>query len=279
MTTLMHRWQGAIERRGDPDSRPRLLTAEPGERERPEARRRQLGYLIAVGLPIAVAVMLIPLREDHAGTAAVVMVVPVVIAASIGATGPAIVAALVAGLAYDVFLTEPYQHIAIDDADDIAAAVTLVVVGLVVGVLASRNVHLAARSVRRRAELRHLISFSRSSAAGVPIDELEAEACRHIADLLNTTDCRWVPAPPRVDVPVLLADGNVMGPVSLLRTDRAKLPREVVLPARAGSTDVGHFVIVSSDDQVASFEERMTAATIASLFAAAAVRPARVSTN
>jgi len=279
MTTLVHRWHGAMERRADPDSRPRLLTAEPGERERPEAGRRQLGYLIAIGLPIAVALTLIPLREDHAGTAAVVMVVPVVIAASVGATGPAIVAALVAGLAYDVFLTEPYQHIAMNDADDIAAAITLVLVGLVVGVLASRNVHLAARSVRRRAELRHLIAFSRSSVAGRANDDLQAEACERIADLLNATHCRWVAAPPHAGVPLLLTDGNVMGPVASLGTDRAKLPTQVVLPAYAGSTIVGHFDIVSSKDRVTSFEERMTAAVIASLFAAAIVGPERVSAN
>jgi hypothetical protein len=243
---------------------------EPGERDVMPRSRLLLAYLVGLLLPLATAALLVPFREDHGRAMAIVLVVPVLVTASLGATGPAVVAALSAGLAYDVLLTRPYQQLAIDDPDDVVAAIVLVVVALVVGVSSSRLLRLRARSAARQTELHHLVGFADAVAREPSFDELAAEACGRIAALLGLQECRWSVGRLGGDRPVLLPDGNVMGYITALNPDRAKLPPEVELPAVAGTTAVGHFVLVSDGTCLTSYEERLTAATIATLFAAAA---------
>ena len=115
-------------------------------------------------LPVVTAIALIPVRVDHARVALLVLVLPVVLVALLGTTGPAIVAAACAVLAFDFFLAEPYYSFAIEDADEIVAAATLFVVALVVGVLNARLVRARIRDSARRDELRNLIAFARTVA-------------------------------------------------------------------------------------------------------------------
>jgi K+-sensing histidine kinase KdpD len=122
-----------------------------------------MAYVLAVVLPAATALLLIPFREEHGRTLAIMLVVPVIAIAAVGATGPAVVAAITAGVAYDVFLTAPYQQFVFDDPDDVVAMITLIAVGLFVGVLSSRVVMLAARDATRHIELDHLVAFSHAT--------------------------------------------------------------------------------------------------------------------
>ena len=97
--------------------------------------------------------------------------------------------------------------------------------------------------------------------------ELADEACRHIAGVLNLSDCRWSPGHQPSGEALLLPDGNIMGYLSELDPDQAKLPRHLELPALAGKAQIGRFILTSDGQHVTSYEERVTAATIASLFA------------
>ena len=243
-------------------------TEHPGERGVLPARRLALAYVLALVLPWLVAGALIPLRADHGRTMAIVLVVPVIVTALFGATGPAVVSAISAGVAYDVLLTRPYYRLVIRDSDDVVAAVVLVVVGLTVGVLSSRVVHLAARSAARESELEQLVGFANAVAASTPDEELEREACVRIAAVLGLRECIWAPGYRGRDRPVLMPDGTIMGYQSALNPDRAKLPAETELVAATGSHELGRFVLTAGDS-VTSYEERLTAATIASLYAAA----------
>lgn len=141
---------------GRPPSRRRDETRLPAERDRVPLSRRLLAYGLAVLLPTAVAAALIPFRVDHGRVAVLILVLPVVAVALVGATGPAVVAALTAAIAYDLFLVEPYYSLTIDDPDELAAAAALAIVGLVVGVLNTRLLRLTARDTTRGTELRHL---------------------------------------------------------------------------------------------------------------------------
>ena len=260
-----------------PSRLPRRSRAEidqPCGRSRLPWRRRAIADLLAIVLPAVVAAAMIPLRADHGRTTAIVLVVPVVAVAALGATGPAVVAALSAGLSYDVLLTEPYYRLAIDDSDDLAAAITLVVVGLIVGVLSSRLVRFTARAAARRTELQHLLDFVTASTGTLTESELADEACGHIAAVLNLADCRWSPGHHPSSGALLLPDGNVMGHLTDLDPDQAKLPRQLELPAVAGTIQIGRFVLTSDRQHVTSYEERLTAATIASLFATVISRAA-----
>jgi K+-sensing histidine kinase KdpD len=224
-------------------------------------------YGLAVALPVLFALLFLPFREDHGRTAAIVLVVPVVLVATMGATGPAIVAAVVAGLAYDLFLTEPYFTFVIDDPDEVVAMAALLAVGLIVGWLSSRIVRLGASARGRRNELAHLIEFSQAAATAIAPAALIQDAGRHVAAVLDLESCEWQPGPHHSDEPVLLPDGSMMGYLSDLGPDRAQLPRHSVVHAAAGDRRVGSFVLTARAGAVTSVEERRTAATIVQVLA------------
>ena len=229
-------------------------------------RRRVLAYVLALVLPTAVAIAMVPLRVDHGRVAVLALVLAVVVVALLGATGPAIVAAVTAVLAFDLFLAAPYYSFAIEDTDEIVAAATLLAVALVVGVLNARLVRMHARDSARRDELRHLIAFVREVASSTDNAELTDTACEHITAVLNLRRCIWHDEPDRPGRPILMPDGNIMGPVSDLNPDRAMLPATLGVPVSRHGVDLGWFELTPTDRHVASFEERVTAAAIAELY-------------
>ena len=148
---------------------------------------------------------MIPLRVDHGRMAVLVLVIPVLLVALLGGIGPAIVAAAAAVLAYDLFLVEPYYDVAISNSDEIVAAVTLLGVALIVGVLNARLVQLRARDAARLDELRHLVAFARvvtehvddsgSRRCGRRAHHLRAQSSNvHVAARQQRIDCADPPA-------------------------------------------------------------------------------------
>lgn len=247
-----------------PRERPEAI--HPGDRNAIPVIRTALAYLASLTIPAVVAALLIPLRTDHLAAAALVMVVPVVLIAAVGTTGPAVVAAASASLSFDLFLTEPYYRFVISDPDDIVAAITLGIVGLIVGVLSSRLAHLAARDVARRGELSHLITFIGEADEAGSVDELSVLVCGHLTDLLGLRRCEWLPHVQEAPGPVLLPSGTLMGRLTELNPDRAKLPHDVVLPVVIGGRQHGCFLMTPDEDRLTSIEERRTAATIGGIF-------------
>lgn len=258
--------------RRPPRTRPE--TAEPGERARLPTQRLLTAYALAILLPVCTAALLIPFREDHGRTTAIVLVVPVIVVAVLGATGPAIVAAVSAGLSYDVLLTRPYYHVVIDDTDDLTTTIILLLVALAVGLLSSRLVRTTARDVARRDELHHLLAFARAVTEPHTGTALTDEATRRIAAVLNLRACRWSPGYHGTTAPILLPTGQITGHITALEADRATLPPTLELPAITGTTELGRFILTATPHHTSSLEERFTAATIAALYATATPPPA-----
>lgn len=254
--------------RGAGRSRPETLT--PNERARIPARRLALAYALAVALPLASAAALIPLRASHGRALAIVLVIPVVVVAALGATGPALIAALSAGAGYAVLLTPPYYRFAFDKPDDRVATLILVAVGVAVGVLNSLLVGARTGNAARRSELEHLLRFASEVTGPRSPEQLTASACDHLSAVLHLSDCRWQPGPRSGESgPVLLPTGGIMGYLKDLNPDRAQLPQGLELPATSGGNEMGRFVLTPEPGQVVSYEERLTAATIATMYAAA----------
>ncbi|MFN0090404.1 MAG: DUF4118 domain-containing protein [Acidimicrobiales bacterium] len=259
-----------------PARRPRHRpeTFEPGERARLPHWRKVLAYVAAIALPIGICVASIPLRSDHGPTIAVVLLACVIIIAAFSAAGPAVTAATTAAAAYDFFLTQPHYSLAIHDNDEAVTTLTLLVVGLVAGVLASRGIRLQANATTRKAELDHLIDFASTAADAPPDEHLTAAACQHLTALLDLSDCTWKPGPAsQDDTPILLPSGDTMGYLRRLNPDRARLPSRLELPAIARGQRAGSFLIAPRGIRLTSHEERRTAAAIATLYAATQLDP------
>ena len=114
--------------------------------------RTVVNWVAAAAVPVAVTVALIPLRSDvpNATTALVLAVVVIVLAAT-GTRTTAIVAALSAGLAFDVYFTRPYDSLAIAHAEDVEITLLLLAVGVRCTSWPLRCTFLAPRSIVKSA--------------------------------------------------------------------------------------------------------------------------------
>src|SRR3954471_7536138 len=108
-------------------------------------------------LPILVAALLVPFREQLAGaTMVLVFVVIVVGVATTGDRIAAAIAAVVAAMSFDFFLTKPYTSMRITSAEDLETAVMLLIIGLLVGQLGSWGTRRRAEANRAREELHRM---------------------------------------------------------------------------------------------------------------------------
>jgi hypothetical protein len=250
-------------------SRHRPETLTPRERARHSSSRLLVAYGLALTLPTLTAAALIPMRASHGRALAIVLVIPVVVVGALGATGPAVVAALSAGVSYALLLTAPYYRFSVDKPDDQVATLILLAVAVVVGVLNSQLVGARTSDATRRSELENLLRFASEVTATGTRAALAASACKHLSAVLRLSDCRWCPGQAGAGGPVLLPTGGIMGYIKDLKSDRAQLPAGLELPVVSGGIEFGRFLLTPEPGQVVSFEERLTAATIATMFAAA----------
>src|SRR4051812_1421958 len=93
--------------------------------------------LAALG-PVVVALLLVPVRTElHNATLPLVLVLVVVLAGIIGGRRAGALAAIVATVSFDFFLTRPYLSMKIETSADLETALILLGVGLLVGTVAS----------------------------------------------------------------------------------------------------------------------------------------------
>jgi len=260
----------------DRPARIRSTMVTPAEDARIERLPQWARYGAAIVAPVAVALLLVPFRDDLQSAAAVILIVPVVVVALLGGTGPAVVAAITAGSAFGVLLTQPYGRFAIHNGADVVATVVLLLVGLVVGVTAVRENRYANRAELRRDELERVLAFAELSAARTEPDELIDSARSHLVALLQLRSCEWRDSDRSSDRPLLLDDGQIMGYVQALPADRSQLPDTGVdLLAQASDRELGHFLLAPIPASTTSVEQRRTAAGIATLLAIALERGQR----
>ena len=219
----------------------------------------------AVVLPICTAVALVPVRDEiDRSTAALTLVVPVVLVALRGGRGPAAAATVVAPLAFDVLLTRPYQQLEIAVAADLEATVILAVVGVSVAALVSQAADARTLATVRGREVRSLeLAAAVARERGGP-DAMAARAGEALSELLELRSCRWNPGYRGAAYPELTVDRDA---AERPAEDRAPIPSTgAEIPVHAAGREIGRFVVVPSSSRPVSQEERLVALTIADLF-------------
>jgi hypothetical protein len=222
------------------------------------------GYIIGGIGPIAVAAALVPLRTTIDNTnLALALVVVVVIAAVVGGRGAGALAAIIAAMSYDFFLTRPYLSLTIDSADDVETTVFLLVVGLLVGEIVVRFRRAQRHAARGASEIARLHRVAELAAGGSSVDELERAVADELVGLLDLRDCFFEPPPVGRPLPRLERNGAVTG-VSTLRFtgEEFTLPPELELPVLGRGRQLGRFVLVSDLTAGASLEERTVAVAL-----------------
>jgi hypothetical protein len=231
-----------------------------------------IGVALGGILPVFLAGVLVPWREDIANTnVALALVVTVVFAAAIGGRWAGLVAAVVSTLSYDFFHTLPYQSLTIASQDDLETTVLLLIVGLAVGTLASRERRARASALTGREEIRRIHRLGEQVAAGVDGHEVIASAVRELTEMLRLQSCRYEPWPYSEALPKLERSGALDSTVTMRYTRGGfELPREgVEIPVLARGQHVGRFVLVPTPGVGASLESRVVAVALADQVGAA----------
>jgi K+-sensing histidine kinase KdpD len=235
--------------------------------------RSALGLLLAGLGPIVIAAALVPLRDSlNNANVALALVVVVVLAGVIGGRGAGALAAVVSALSFDFFHTQPYLSLTIDSRDDLETTVLLLLVGLVVGTVASRARRARASAELGRSELDRIHRMAERVARGAEAAEVIHAAQIELTELLGLQSSRFEAPPyggePR---PHLERSGAIAGQHGRRATRGGfELPAEgVELPVLARGHEVGRFVLVPRPNVGVSLDERIVAVAIADQVGAA----------
>jgi K+-sensing histidine kinase KdpD len=238
---------------------------------RGDAQESFAGWMVAVLGPIAVAALLVPLREELVpANLALILVVVVVLAAVAGGRASGAAAAVIAALSYDFFLTEPYLSLHIESADDIETALILLAIGLIVGQLVV-VVRRGQGAVRRgAAELAALHRVSDVAATSSDLDELTRTVEQAVRDVLGLEAC-WFEPPPYQSLPAHLERGGaVVGAELRVASGGFALPADgLELPVMGRGEVRGRLVLMPREDHGTSVEERVVALSLADQLGAA----------
>lgn len=234
--------------------------------QRSDSTAQGAWLLGAVVLPIVVSLCLVPVRDDiDRSTAALVLMLPVVLVALLGGKLAAALAAITTPIAFDVLLTRPYHQLEMAVADDVEAATILLVVGSTVAALVTRLTGARTVASARARELRAL-EMAVAMSGRATESEAVAEACAALTELLDLRACRWAPDYHGAAYPVLSPEGELLG-VETTTSDRAPLPDTgAEIPVHVHGHELGRFIIVPVSARPVSREERLVALTIADLF-------------
>ena len=214
---------------------------------------------VAVVAPVIVTALLALVRGQVSAAPAVLVLVLVVTAvASTGDRAAAVLSAVVGGLAFDFFLTAPYETLAISNRDDVEAFVMVVLVGLAVTELALWGRRRQAEASRTTGYLDGALAAAEvvASAPGRPgggpadasTDPLVRVVTRELTTLLGLDACRWEPGRTADGRTVVQPDGSLLRAGRTVDPGRSGLPTddETSLPVRHGGRTVGTLVLVTA---------------------------------
>ena len=222
-------------------------------------------------LAVAVVAALVPLRDQvRNSNLALVLVLVVLAAAVIGGRIAGMAVGVAVAIAFDFFLTRPYQSFTIARADDVQTTLLLGAVGLVGGEMVEWGRRNQAEALARRRDLDRIQRRAELTSWGERPGRLIAVSLAELTELLDLVAASYEPGPPPRDMSVLTHDGaRVPGGPSV------GSPHTVALPVRAHGRDLGHFALVFPDGNVgmsASADRRHTAVALADQLGMALLR-------
>jgi K+-sensing histidine kinase KdpD len=214
------------------------------QRSRAESQRVAMWLVASLLGPFALAAACIPFRSSLARTnLALVLVVTVVLAASGGRRLPGVIAAVSAGVGFDVFLTRPYYSLTISHRNDFETLLFLAVVGLLVGEISTRTRRARFIAATRAGYLGRLQRIGEMATHAPPLT-VASQIAAEIAELLPVAACRYeVSAGAHRRLPMLEPDGTVLLPTGAWSVLENGFPDEIIeIPTNVETG--GRFILV-----------------------------------
>jgi hypothetical protein len=177
------------------------------------------------------AMLLVPARHVVSNVnIALLLVIAVVGAATVGGRLAGVVAAVMVTASFDFFHTEPVRSLHIASREGFATVLILLGVGVIVGTVAGRA-HRARGAVgEQRDELRTIHRMAELAASGMPAGLVVEAACAELTSLMGLRSCSFRGAPPDDEHVMLDRRGAIGGrPKAYIATKHGlELPRSGV---------------------------------------------------
>ncbi|MDQ1369518.1 MAG: hypothetical protein QOF20_1871 [Acidimicrobiaceae bacterium] len=245
-----------------------------GRRARPGIQtplRRFLAIALPIGLPVGVAVCLVPLRSRIPNaTTALVLAALVALVASAGTRTTAALAAISASVGFDVVHTPPYGSVTFNRVQDLEVTGLLLIVGLIVGQLAAANRRHRDLAGQSSYALGRIHMVAEMVASGDPADEVVEAVGNELTALFGLQACRYDPAFADRPGPFIERHGAVSW--GAIEWDLAKwgLPsQEVSLVVEHQGRPLGRYVLLAPPGTRATQDQLLAAVALADQVGAA----------
>jgi K+-sensing histidine kinase KdpD len=235
-------------------------------------RYRGPATLAAAALvPLGLAGILVPFRTTFVDPASALLFVAAILAVAVVGNRPAgIVASISSTLWFDLFLTRPYERLAISHRPDIETAVSLFVVGVVVTELAARNRRHRSIATAGADYVSLIYRFSELVASGAPAADILERTQRELIDLLELRACRYEDGGSSRLRPTMEHDGRVFLGVNLWAVEDMGLPGpEIELLVHGRGDVLGRFILTPTPGRPISIQRRVVAVALADQVGAA----------
>src|ERR1051325_10325682 len=151
--------------------------------------RSPVRYIAAVLAPGIATLIALGIGESRATTAALVYLLCVVVAATVGGLGPGAVASVLSFVGLNYFFTAPRHALSVGKTDDLIALVVFLSVGMIVSTLVAIGLSQRARAERREVEARSLYAISSRLLGTDDLDEALTELAASMVRLFGLARC------------------------------------------------------------------------------------------
>jgi len=227
--------------------------------------RTMVGIAFAALAPVVVALLLVPVRSevDNANLA-LILVLVVVAAAILGGRRAGAVAAVMATLSFDFFLTKPYLSLKVETSNDLETVLILLGVGLLVGAVASRRRRAERERDQAADAIEHVHRVADLVARDEPLGDVADAVLSELRDLLALHDCFLEFPPFLYAMPRLERGGNVDASEQRWFASGIALSSDgVELPVLERGREAARFVLIGNPDVAVTIEERVAAVALA----------------
>jgi K+-sensing histidine kinase KdpD len=234
-------------------------------------------FVLALAVPLLLALALVPSRSEFAGAAAALIFAAAIVAIAVGGNRfVGFVASLSSALWYDFFLTRPYDNLDISHRADIETTICLLVVGIMVSELAARSRHFSKVSVEESGYVdmvRDLTDFANGRVSSAAVIE---RAVPSLVQLLDLRGCRFERQPSEPPMARIMTSGEVLHVGMQWPVGELGIPGpEAEIVAEWRGRALGRFVITPTPGEPISRERRVVAVLLASVVAAAIANDVR----
>jgi K+-sensing histidine kinase KdpD len=221
--------------------------------------------------PLGVAGILVPFRATFADAASSLVFVAVIVAiAVVGNRTAGILATISSTLWFDLFLTRPYERLAITHRADIETALSLLVVGVVVTELAARNRHHHSIATKESVYVGLMYRFSELVTSGAPAAEVLERAQHELINLLGLRNCRFEYGAGQRPRLTMEHDARVFLGGNLWAVEDVGLPGpEIELLVHGRGILLGRFVLTPTPGLPVAIQPRVVAVALADQVGAA----------